>query len=56
MTFAEKIEARGEARGQAEGKASEKVAIAKNLLNEGVEPAFIAQVTGLSLAEIEQLR
>jgi predicted transposase/invertase (TIGR01784 family) len=52
MTFAEKIEARGEARGQA----SEKVAIAKNLLNEGVAPAFIAQVTGLSLAEIEQLR
>ena len=52
MSFAEKIEARGEVRGKAEGKTE----VAINMLKEGADAAFIAKVTGLSLAEIEYLK
>ncbi len=52
MTFAEKLEARGEARG--ENQKANKIAI--NMLKNGSELAFIANVTELSLAEIEKLR
>ena len=48
MSFAEKIEARGEARGKTE--------VAINMLKEGADAAFIAKVTGYSLAEIERLK
>ena len=52
MSFAEKIEARGEARGKEEGKTE----VAVNMLKEGANATFIAKVTGLSLAEIERLK
>lgn len=42
--------------GKEEGKIEEKRAIAKNLLKENVDVQVIAQVTGLSIDEIERLR
>ena len=42
--------------GKEEGKIEEKRTIAKNLLKENVDVQVIAQVTGLSIEEIERLR
>jgi predicted transposase/invertase (TIGR01784 family) len=41
--------------GEAEGKLESKMEMAKAMLAEGLEAAFIAKITGLSLAEIDQL-
>lgn len=51
----EKGEARGEARGEAKGFARGQRLIASNLKKRGVEPDIIAQSTGLSVEEVEQL-
>ena len=40
-------EARGEARGEAKGAIKEKIKIAKKMLEEGYDPAFISAITGL---------
>ena len=41
--------------GLAQGKAEEKSLIAKNFKNSGIPYELIAQCTGLSIEEIEQL-
>ncbi|MGL9775749.1 MAG: Rpn family recombination-promoting nuclease/putative transposase, partial [Wolbachia sp.] len=46
----------GEERGRAEGEQQAKIAVAKNLLKAGVSIDIIAQTTGLSRAEIAQLK
>ena len=48
MTFAEQMEARGIEQGKQD--------IALRMLNEGVELAFIAKVTDLSLADLKRLQ
>ena len=45
----------GRVEGRVEGQRAEKIAIARNLVNLGLERAKIAQVTGLALQEIEKL-
>lgn len=52
MTAAEQLEARGKAKGKAEGVATAKETIARNLLDEGVDPAFVAKVTGLTVEKV----
>jgi predicted transposase/invertase (TIGR01784 family) len=42
----------GEARGKKIGQEETKFSIARNLLQEGADVAFIAKVTGLSVEEI----
>jgi predicted transposase/invertase (TIGR01784 family) len=49
-------EAKGRAKGRAEGRAEEKMAVALNLLNLGMELSQIAQVTGLSIETLEELQ
>ena len=39
-----------------EGLEQEKNGIAANLLNEGIEIAFIAKVTGLTVKQVEMIR
>ena len=68
MTFAEQMEQRGiqkgihqgKQQGKQEGKAKGieqgKQDIALRMLNEGVELAFIAKVTDLSLADLKRLQ
>jgi hypothetical protein len=48
-------EARGEARGEVRGSRKALVSVARTMLREGVAIAFIAKITGFSIAEIEQL-
>jgi predicted transposase/invertase (TIGR01784 family) len=45
----------GYAEGKAEGKAERNIEIARNLKKKGLDAAFIAETTGLSLDEIERL-
>ena len=47
--------ARGMAEGKDQGKAEEKILIAKNCKNSGIPYETIAQCTGLTIEEIEQL-
>ena len=47
--------ARGHQQGQDEGRQAEKIAIAQNMLANGLPTTLIAQMTELSLAEIEAL-
>ena len=59
MTIAERLELKGELRGKLEGelrgKLEEQQAIAKRMLAEGVNMAFISRITQLSIQEIEAL-
>jgi predicted transposase/invertase (TIGR01784 family) len=48
--------AEGRAEGRVEGRAEEKMAVALNLLNLGMELSQIAQVTGLSIETLEELQ
>lgn len=45
----------GEERGLKKGEQREKMAIARRMLQSGLNETLIAQVTGLSLAEIQGL-
>ena len=51
----EQAKTEGKAEGIAEGKAEEKSLIAKNCKNSGIPYETIAQCTGLTIEEIEQL-
>ena len=46
----------GEAKGIAKGEAEEKTRIALNMLHSGIAIDLIAQLTGLSLEQIQKLR
>ena len=48
-------EMKGRAEGQAKGRADEKIEIARNMKNDGVDTLVIAKYTGLSTVEIERL-
>jgi hypothetical protein len=48
-------EARGETRGKKIGQEETRFSIAKNMLQEGADVAFVAKVTGLSVEEVELL-
>ncbi len=41
--------------GESKGRAEEKLEIAKAMLSKGVDPEFIAEVTGLSISDIRAL-
>ena len=56
MTIATQLEARGEARGEAKGKIEGKIETARNLLQEGADPQFVAKVTGLSIDDVKRLQ
>ncbi len=56
MTIAERLEAKGRAEGKAEGATEAAQKIARNMLNEGVEPQFVAKLTGLSLQQVAALQ
>ena len=45
----------GEARGRAEGRTEEKFEIARNMKRKGFDTALIAEITGLSPEEVEQI-
>ena len=55
-TMPKKLIAWGEEKGKVEGKKEEKKSIAKNMLAKNCDIDFIAEVTGLSLDEIRQLK
>ena len=46
----------GREKGREEGRVNEKLEIARNALAKGSTPDFVAEITGLSLEEIEELR
>jgi len=46
----------GREEGREEGEVIKALEIARNLLAEGSTPEFVAEITGLSLEEIEKLR
>lgn len=48
--------AKGLAKGHAEGQKSEKLEIAKNLLNKNIDIEIISETTGLSIEEIKNLK
>jgi predicted transposase/invertase (TIGR01784 family) len=48
-------EARGEAKGRTEGGVQKTLEIARNMKQEGFDPAIIAKITGLTLDEIKRL-
>lgn len=48
--------AKGKAEGLAEGKAEEKIAIARAMLAEKIEPALVAKCTGLTEKKVGQLK
>jgi len=56
MTIATQLEARGEARGEAKGKIEGKLETARNLLQEGADPQFVAKVTGLPIDDVKRLQ
>ena len=60
MTIATQLEARGEARGEvrgeAKGRIEGKIETARNLLQEGADPQFVAKVTGLPIADVQRLQ
>ncbi len=43
------------AEGEARGRNLERIAVVRNMLQEGVAIAFITKITGFSATEIEQL-
>ena len=51
----EQAKTEGRAEGRAEGKTEEKISIAKNLKLQNIPLETIAQCTGLTIEEIEQL-
>ena len=55
MSLAEELRAEGFAEGYAEGYAETTIKLVKRLLAEKAELAFIADVSGLSLAEIMKI-
>ena len=55
MTLAEQLIAEGHQKGIQEGLQKGKFEVAKQLLREGVEIAFIAKMTGLSLDKLKLL-
>lgn len=56
MTAAEKLEALGEERGLEKGREEGREEVAINSLKEGVDPQFVARITGLELAVIQRLK
>jgi predicted transposase/invertase (TIGR01784 family) len=56
VSVIKKVKAESEARGIAKGRAEEQVTIAKNMLKKGAKIEFIAEVTELSLNQVESLR
>ena len=46
----------GKAEGKAEGRSEEKIDIARNMKKKGLDPALIAEMTGLSPKEIKKIR
>ena len=56
MTPAEKWRQEGELRGELRGKLEGKLELIKTMLSHGVEPAFIAKNTGVSMDEIKALQ
>jgi predicted transposase/invertase (TIGR01784 family) len=55
MTFADKLKDEGRREGRQEGRQEVSKQIALTMLQEGVEAAFVAKVTGLSLSHVERL-
>jgi predicted transposase/invertase (TIGR01784 family) len=53
---AELAEKRGLEKGRAEGRAEQTVAIAKEMLSDGMSAEMISKYTGLTIDEIEALR
>jgi predicted transposase YdaD len=51
----DRLEARGEARGEAKGIKEGIEKVARNLLKEGMDPIFVAKVTGLPEEEARKL-
>ena len=45
----------GEERGREEGRKKEKLAIAKNLLESGMSPMRVAEITKLDIKEVQSL-
>lgn len=52
MTLAQRFEQKGIEKGMQK----EKIIVASRMLEEGVEPVFIAKITGLALSEINTLK
>ena len=59
MSLAEKLRAEGlevsRAKGREEGREVERQAMAKAMLAEGADPAFVVKVTGLTTEHVESL-
>ncbi|MFT4926646.1 MAG: flagellar biosynthesis/type III secretory pathway protein FliH [Phenylobacterium sp.] len=56
MTAAEQLRALGREEGREEGLEEGTVKVAINSLKEGIEPRFVARITGLELAVILKLK
>ena len=56
MTLAERIEEKGMEKGMEKGRLEANLTSAKKMIKEGVDPAFIAKFTELSLAQIKKLQ
>ena len=56
MTLAEQLIAEGKMKNQIEGIAEHKYVVARRLLNEDMDVAFIARITELSLEKIKELK
>ena len=46
----------GRKEGQDKGRKKEKIGVAKNLVQKGMDEAFVEEVTGLTMEEIEKLK
>jgi hypothetical protein len=55
MTLAEKLILKGKLEGKLEGELKGKLDMAKKMINEGVDAAFIAKISGLSLEQVKKL-
>ena len=56
MSLGDRLHAEGKLEGKLEGIHEEKLVIAKKMLREGVELAFVSKVTGLSDTVLRQLQ
>lgn len=56
MTIAQKLRASGKEEGRQEGKLEAKLEVARRMLAEGTEMAFIVKLTGLSIQQIKELQ